>query len=349
MKAFKYRSGSKRDLEGLKNNFLFVPHASKLNDPTENLFDESPLLNFVNQLENNYPSIDSDMNIYTSDLCRKLRENIGIFSLSKTQSDELLWAYYADSHRGFCIEYDLDKLQELNKIPIIFEVIYQKEIPKIDEKAAFKEDGIKDILKLTSGRKSEKWKHEEEIRACIEPHGIFEYDYRAINAIYFGLKMPKNNNELGEQNNSLPESYSKVSQNEVMRTLQGRDIKYFQMHLESNSYKIGYSEIEDPYKSASPYKTQNLGEVLDGAIDYNDYGENIERLYFDKVLEIIRKEPYCHQIQYIHYSKDESAARGEPIIFAGFLKRKDDLALTRKFFTLKDIEKQYSALDISEK
>lgn len=349
MKTFKYRSGSKRDLDGLKNNYLFVPHSSKLNDPTENLFDESPLLTFINQLEKYYHNISSDMKSRAIDLCNRLRKNIGIFSLSKTENDELLWAYYADSHSGFCIEYDLNKLQELNKVSAVFDVIYQKEIPRIDEKTVIQQNDIGEILKLTSGRKSEKWKHEQEIRACIEPYGRFDYDYRAITAIYFGLKMPENNNELGELNDSLPHSYSKVSQNEVMKTLQGRGIKYFQMHLESNSYKIGYTEIEDLYKSAPPYKTKNLGEVLDCAISYEDYGENIAPLYFDKVSEITRRDPYCHQIHLIHFSKEESNTRGEPIIFAGFSKNEDDLSLTRRFFTLKDIEEQYSALNISEK
>lgn len=346
MKTFKYRSGSKRDLDGLENNYLFVPHSSKLNDPTENLFDESPLLTFINQLEKHYHNINTDMKSHAIDLCNKLRKNIGIFSLSKTESDELLWAYYADSHSGFCIEYDLNKLQELNKISTVFDIIYQKEIPVIDEKIALQQSDIEEILKLTSGRKSEKWVHEEEIRICIEPHGKFDYDYRAVTAIYFGLKMPKNNNELDKHNHSLPSSYSKVSQNEVMKTLQGRGIKYFQMHLESNSYKIGYTEIEDLYKSAPLYKKAVLGIIPDGIIDYDSYGEDVAPIYFDRVSEIMKREPYCYSVSSIHLSTHESDIRGEPIIFAGFHQNEDSPRIIKKYFTLKDIDYQYAALNI---
>lgn len=353
MKAFKYRSGSKRDLEGLENNYLFVPHPFDLNDPTENLFDESRLLNFINQLEKNHPTIKSKMKSHISDSCSKLREDIGIFSLSKTESDELLWAYYADSHSGFCIEYDLDRLQELNKnnVRAIFDVIYQKEIPYFDENTSIEPSQIKEILQLTHGTKSEKWKHEKEIRICIEylkKSKKFDYDYRAVTAIYFGLKMPKNNSELDENNHNLPFRYSKVSQNEIMRALQGRGIKYFQMYLKPNSYNFGYSEVEDLYKSSTAYKKKVLGEVPVAFIDYCDYGNKIAPLYFDKVSEIIRRDSYYHHIYCIHLSKEESTYRGEPIIYAGFYNSEDEAFLISKYFTLQEIDEQYSALNISK-
>ena len=35
-----------------------------------------------------------------------LIQNVGIFSLSGINNDLLMWAHYADSHRGFCIEFE---------------------------------------------------------------------------------------------------------------------------------------------------------------------------------------------------------------------------------------------------
>ena len=37
MKLYKYRYGSKRDLESLKNNYFYAPHPSELNDPFEGM------------------------------------------------------------------------------------------------------------------------------------------------------------------------------------------------------------------------------------------------------------------------------------------------------------------------
>jgi len=45
-----------------------------------------------------------------------MSKKIGIFSLSKKYDDELLWAHYANSHKGFCIEYDLEILLKLFEI-----------------------------------------------------------------------------------------------------------------------------------------------------------------------------------------------------------------------------------------
>ena len=46
-------------------------------------------------------------------------KKIGIYSLSKTFIDELLWAHYGNSHKGFCIEYDLDILLNSFKTEIL--------------------------------------------------------------------------------------------------------------------------------------------------------------------------------------------------------------------------------------
>lgn len=95
-----------------------------------------------------------------------IREKVGIYSLSKTVLDELLWAYYADSHTGFCIEYDLEKLGELTRIAGSFDVAYQDIIPQIqfDMLIRDRDESIAEILKLTSGTKSKRWRHEDEIR-----------------------------------------------------------------------------------------------------------------------------------------------------------------------------------------
>ena len=58
----------------------------------------------------------------------------------------------------------------------------------------------------------------KKLRIITENQGINSYDYRAVKAIYFGLKTP---NEEIEQ---------------VMKTLQGRKIKYFQMYLKPNFF-----------------------------------------------------------------------------------------------------------------
>ena len=40
----------------------------------------------------------------------EMRKTVGIYSLSRTPYDELMWSHYGESHEGFCIEYDLERL-----------------------------------------------------------------------------------------------------------------------------------------------------------------------------------------------------------------------------------------------
>ena len=61
-------------------------------------------------------SLDDWKNNYSTHKIIGFRERAGVYSLSKSQCGfpdrELIWAHYADSHKGFCIEYDIDKLQD---------------------------------------------------------------------------------------------------------------------------------------------------------------------------------------------------------------------------------------------
>ena len=172
MKVYKYRYGSKRDLDSLEQDYFYVPHPSSLNDPFENLFDENQIYKILDQIEKILEKSTSNIQQQLKDLCQRIRTKIGIFSLSKTERDELLWSYYADSHRGFCIEYDLEKLTELNKITASFDIDYKEKIPNINLETiiAKGDQAMSELLRKTSGGKSISWNHEKEFRICIEPY-----------------------------------------------------------------------------------------------------------------------------------------------------------------------------------
>ncbi len=347
MKVYKYRYGSERDLESLKQDYFYAPHPSKLNDPCENLFDIRNIEQALVELTNTSSVCTKGLSDSFFALVAQIQEKVGIYSLSKTVLDELLWAYYADSHTGFCIEYELEKLSELNKIACSFDVIYQDFIPKIkfDMLIQSGADNIVETLKLTSGTKSKRWQHEDEIRIIMDNFGKVEYDFRAVKAIYFGLKMPKTRKDLHQDNEVLPDYLSKVCQEQIMEVLKGRNIKYYQMVLKSNSYKFDYTEIEDLFKDSDKYKA--VVKFLDKTyIDYNGYGWDIEPSYFDKVAEIISREPYFYELNSIHVSKEQSVLKKEPIIFAGFFKDENNFSQIKRYFSLTEIDQIFKQLDI---
>ncbi|MGV8921279.1 MAG: DUF2971 domain-containing protein [Pseudomonas sp.] len=58
-----------------------------------------------------------------------LIQETGVFSLSEINDDILMWAHYAESHKGFCIEYSrtVENVLGTQAEP----VIYQKDLPSL--------------------------------------------------------------------------------------------------------------------------------------------------------------------------------------------------------------------------
>lgn len=347
MKVYKYRYGSKRDLESLKNDYFYAPLASALNDPFENLFSSDDFHMLVDSVSENLGGNIEPVRKQFNILCEQLK-NVGIYSLSKHALDELLWAYYADSHSGFCIEYELDQLIKFIKPAGHFEVDYKNDIPKLtfDSLLGGKSDQLNELLKLATGTKSKAWIHEQEVRITMNNYGRVDYDYRAIKAIYFGLRMPKTNKELEElKHGELPDSLKKVSQEQVMSDLRGRGIKYYELSLIPKTYKLESIPIEDIYSDSNRYKCDP--KFIDTSlIDYNEYGWNVSKEYFNKVSEIISREPKFYALNSIHIASQKSKEKNEPIIFAGYFYKEDSWEQIKNYWTLSEIDKLYVELDI---
>ena len=64
---------------------------------------------------------------------RNNRQNIYVFSMTENYDSDAMWGLYANSNRGFCIEYDFRRAKELpvaikRKLCCLFQIIYMKEI-----------------------------------------------------------------------------------------------------------------------------------------------------------------------------------------------------------------------------
>ncbi|MCH7499019.1 MAG: DUF2971 domain-containing protein [Nitrospinae bacterium] len=114
-----------------------------------------------------------------------------------TRNDNLLfWSHYADSHKGFCVEFDATKLP----ISYAFKVQYENKFPKVIYPSSNDETDLIPLLV-----KSEVWKYEEEFRTIFVPWGedqpandgeslILEGD--EIKNVYLGSNIDENNKKL---------------------------------------------------------------------------------------------------------------------------------------------------------
>lgn len=78
-----------------------------LNDPAEGFFYDDSIYAFLDSHKKHSALVRKCYN----DVIAKI-QSMGIYSLSKSVSNELLWAHYASGHTGFAIEYDIDYLKK---------------------------------------------------------------------------------------------------------------------------------------------------------------------------------------------------------------------------------------------
>lgn len=195
MKAYKYRSIEKnvfkRDFETIKNNSFYSSNYNMLNDPFDIYFNEE-ISQVISLLKTLFPyqELDNFENQFKKVL--NFKEEIGVYCLSKDFLNEQLWAYYASSYSGYCIEYDLEKLIDKGQnfdFQYKFDIDYKDNIPTL---------GIDDLTNLQDGfikkmfaTKKSTWKHEEEIRLIFDKYGMKKFHSSAITGIYFGIKTPE--------------------------------------------------------------------------------------------------------------------------------------------------------------
>ena len=286
-KVYKYRGGRgildkdgksifERDVATLVNNQLYLPTKDGLNDPTEGVYGDDALRMFFKVFSKYSHNVEEQYNKFTD----KFR-NVGVYSLSKSFDNELLWAYYASGHTGFAIEYDIDILeQSLNYNAYAqqlykFDVEYWNDVPQIDI-STIRGNEIVEMLKRFIGAKSSSWAHEKEIRLIFENTGLFEIDNKAVTAIYFGCRMPDGDIDY------------------IMEKLKGRGLKYFKMVNVNNSYRFEAKEVEDKYPNAPKFVANCVSYDIDNLLLCGGLNEEeiaTYKSYFINALEMVKDDP----------------------------------------------------------
>ncbi|MBE6302957.1 MAG: DUF2971 domain-containing protein [Bacteroidales bacterium] len=215
--GYKYRAnladekGNRRDTISLVRGELYAPKLKDLNDPFEGSVD--------------LPNAESESYWVTPLLQQSYK--VGVYSMSKQKEEnfpcnELLWAHYANSHQGFCIEYDLDKLDTsiTDIIDYRIDVKYQENKPTI-----LPNDSIEEKIKKAFSTKSLPWAYENEYRLVFGSSGVKKVAYEAIRAIYFGLKM------------------SLTERNAIINGLKHKGVKFYQIERVAKDYKLSASKL----------------------------------------------------------------------------------------------------------
>ncbi|HEY8608184.1 MAG TPA: DUF2971 domain-containing protein [Noviherbaspirillum sp.] len=158
--------------------------------------------NFMQKKCGNPPSDPDSMFASTSEQLSA----VGIFSLSQVPDQPLMWAHYADDHKGICLGFEITDGSALGDVERCLRVEYGNGVPEFSEqpiaaltlsldnsgavstasRLAFSDPS----LRAAVSTKGPEWKYEQEWR-YIEPIGG-AYDWPApITEITFGLRCPQ--------------------------------------------------------------------------------------------------------------------------------------------------------------
>jgi len=160
--------------------------------------------------------------------------NFGIFSLSGTNTDILLWSHYSKNHQGFCLGYSFDSLSDfsLNQsyldIHIDFvKVKYSVKYPLLIPKGR---DDIKPTRKSFM-TKAINWSYEKEWRLIMvgraNKNRVISMRKYSFNTIYLGCKIPD------EHKDEILEEIKKKE----------REIKVYQAKMRKDKFALDFDLV----------------------------------------------------------------------------------------------------------
>ncbi|MBO9740129.1 DUF2971 domain-containing protein [Xanthomonas axonopodis pv. begoniae] len=125
------------------------------------------------------------------DKVREILGSRGVLTLSARWDSPLMWSHYADSHRGFCIEYDATN----HRCQHIGQVDYTSSRGiRLSDIAAWKlkgdENALRSVVESAYFRKSPDWAYESEWRDVSRGFGAGEAPFQ-LSGITFGMRCPR--------------------------------------------------------------------------------------------------------------------------------------------------------------
>lgn len=174
---YKYYSDKPRNLEAVKNNKMWYSAPCDFNDvfDCDLAIDEKEIFNSVLQMVPDKRGIRTGSPIWKQlkgTVNQKIREfqaefeelrtKMGIACLSEAYDSLLMWAHYANNHRGMCVEYELLEFnRQLGFSPV--PVVYSDERVSIHTIETLERD-IQGLFVESLTSKSPEWSYEKEWR-----------------------------------------------------------------------------------------------------------------------------------------------------------------------------------------
>lgn len=205
---YRYQNPKRRNLDNVKNNVLWLSRPATFNDPFDcakamihdrpnefraDLFydaflnlDDSQMMDFAKSWVEQERIANGRESASPSDIYfrQQLTGASGVACFSELSKHLLMWSHYADSHKGYCLEFSTEYAPFCDQL---YKVTYQNAMPTI----VVSEREIGDVVDLRAFLliKARVWSYEKEWRVVSElSDTTIEYPPEALKRILVGAK-----------------------------------------------------------------------------------------------------------------------------------------------------------------
>ncbi|GEM_PF-4643649 len=163
------------------------------------------------------------MNKIIDSKIKDTQEKMKVCSFSESPDIHLMWSHYAGSYKGFCVEYDMSRLERGDlRRRLLFPVLYTDEVFDSTEhliQSMTNNGSFNPLYALVIGlRKSEAWKYEKEWRMVMNLGDSFpeqNYSMNCQSAVYLGVNI-----EADKRKTIL-----KISESQELKVMEARPIR----------------------------------------------------------------------------------------------------------------------------
>lgn len=259
-----YSNESDYAFKNLENGHICFTSLQSLNDPFEGIGKYS--FDVSSEEQRYWDSIGSDLPKLLSkrisdDYWELLNFKYRIFCTTTESNNPLLWSYYANSHKGFCVGYNESDI--LKVADVVSDVRYRNDMCLLNDfNESRNENQYIELLSI----KSTEWSREKERRAF---YMIKENDISTISVEDYFKKKQCDNDSIyifrgHAQTNNLQVLSSKKfilkeckpselylgmrtsweDKNRLIEISRKLNIRVYQMYLEQNSFRILFQEVK---------------------------------------------------------------------------------------------------------
>lgn len=185
-RLYKYRAFTKENINCLNNDSLWFSPRSLVNDPHEGIVDIGKIVDdYIADYSSSEEYRECLMN-FVSNCLNSLRDDYNICSFASEPDNRLMWAHYADSNKGYCLEFHV--LKDPKLFAPMIPVVYDRDV---------KPTKMENLLEHLFQRKNAEWSYEKEVRIiCPCSNPLQHYKRDALVSVIFGNKMPEDNRAL---------------------------------------------------------------------------------------------------------------------------------------------------------